>query len=486
MLLAEDWHIIIPIMMIDTHCHLDFKDFDHDRDEVIDRALKAGVAKIINVGSSVEGSRRSVELANRYDMVYATVGVHPHDARTVTDNVIAGLKALALGKSPGHSDLSPSRDNFSTGKAKVVAIGEVGLDYYRNLSPKEDQISVFKKFIYLALDLDLPLVLHIREAEKDAMKILKAEKKQGLRGVMHCFSGSSDFMKECLDLGLLISFTANLTFKKADDLRIVARDIPPERLLLETDAPFLAPQAMRGQRNEPAYLTHLVGEWSRLLDLFKDDVARITTHNANSLFRLSVDESSKIAYEIRDSLYLNITNRCTNACGFCVRNQTSFVKGHNLKLDREPSAEELISAAGDPKRYRQIVFCGYGEPTLRLDVIKIVAHDLKKKGAMIRIVTNGHGDLINKRKIVKEIVGLVDKVSVSLNADTKELYDKYCAPEFPGAYDALKEFIRDCARHGIEVDVTCLDLPGVDVKRCEDIAKDLGGQFRLRSLGVVG
>lgn len=456
-------------MLIDTHCHLDFKDFDNDRDDVINRALKAGVTKIINVASSIEGSHRSVELANRYDMVYATIGVHPHDAKSVTDSVISELKSLAKDK-------------------KVMAIGEVGLDYYRNLSPKEDQVSVFKKFIYLALDLDLPLIIHAREADRDALDILKSEKRKALRGVIHCFSGTADFMKECLDIGFFISFTANITFKKADDLRIVARDIPPERLLLETDAPFLAPQAMRGSRNEPAYLTHLVGEWSRLLDLSKDDVARITTHNANSLFKLKLDESSKIAYEIRDSLYLNVTNRCTNSCYFCVRNQTSFVKGHNLRLDEEPSADEIIKAINGAKKYREIVFCGYGEPTLRIDVIKEVAGALKARGGVkIRVVTNGHGDLINSRKIAKELVGLVDKVSVSLNTDTAETYNKYCKPDFgPDAYGSVMGFIKDCVRNKIEVEVTCLDLPGVDLKRCEAIAKELGGIFRPRSLGVTG
>lgn len=456
-------------MMIDTHCHLDFKDFDDDRDEVINRALKAGVTKIINVASSIEGSRRSVELANKYDMVYATVGVHPHDAGSVTDKVISELKLLAKDK-------------------KVVAIGEVGLDYYRNLSPKEDQVSAFKKFIHLALDLDLPIIIHAREADRDALDILKREKREGLRGVIHCFSGSSDFMKECLDTGFFISFTANITFKKADDLRIVARDVPPDRLLLETDAPFLAPQAVRGKRNEPSYLTHLVGEWSRLLDLSKDDVARVTTHNANSLFKLELDESSKIAYEIRDSLYLNITNRCTNSCDFCVRNQTSFVKGHNLKLDKEPSADEIIKAIDSSKKYKEIVFCGYGEPTLRLDVIKDLAGAVKARGGMkIRVVTNGHGDLINSRKIAKELAGLVDKVSVSLNTDTADAYNKHCKPEFgPDTYGKVIDFIKDCVRNKIEVEVTCLDLPGVDLKRCEAMAKELGGIFRPRSLGVFG
>lgn len=455
-------------MLIDTHCHLDFKDFDSDRDGVIDRAAKAGVRRIINIGSSIEGTRRSVELAKRYEMVYATLGVHPHEARSVTDKVIDDFRSLAK-------------------DGKVVAIGEVGLDYYRNLSPKEEQISAFKKFIRLARELDLPLVLHGREADREILEILKKEMPGPVKGVMHCFSGDADFLKECLDLGLFVSFTCNLTFKNAKGLREAAKAVPPERLLLETDAPYLAPQALRGQRNEPAYLTYLVDEWTKILGLSKEDVARITTHNANKLFRLGLDELSRIAYEIRDSLYLNITNRCTNACDFCVRNQTSFVKGHNLKLDLEPSAPEILKAAGDVKRYKEVVFCGYGEPTLRLDVIKGVAAELKKKGARIRVVTNGHGDLINKRPIAAELSGLVDSFSVSLNTDKKELYDRICKPDFgPETYGRIIDFIKDCVRIGIEVEVTCLDLAGVDVKRCEDMARSLGAKFRLRRLGVVG
>jgi len=456
------------IMLIDTHCHLDFKDFDGDRDEVIDRAKAKGIEKIINVASSIEGTRRAVELAAKYDMIYASVGVHPHDAKAVTDKVISDFKALAKEK-------------------KVVAVGEVGLDYYRNLSPKEEQISAFKRFIYLARDLNLPLIIHSREAHREALDILAKENKNGIGAVMHCFAGDGDFLKRCLDLGLYISFTCSLTFKNAKSLREVAKTMPIERLMLETDAPFLAPQEFRGKRNEPAYLTYLVDEWSKILGLSKEDIARITTHNANSFFRLKLDERSKIAYEIRDSLYLNITNRCTNKCDFCVRNQTSFVKGHNLKLDREPALDEIIEAIGDPRRYKEIVFCGYGEPTARLDVVKAIAKDLKLKGAKIRIVTNGHGDLINKRPIVKELIGLVDRVSVSLNAETESKYDEICKPEFgPQTYKKILDFIRECARNKIETEVTCLTLPEIDVKKCEAIAKSLGARFRLRSYGVVG
>jgi len=456
-------------VLIDTHCHLDFKDFDADRDEVIDRAKRAGVEKIINVGSSIEGTRRYMELARTHKAVYASIGVHPHEAQSVTGKVIEDFKKLASEK-------------------KVVAIGEVGLDYYRNNTPREKQVSSFKLFIRLAGELKLPLIIHSREADDDILDILRKECGGGLRGVMHCFSADEPFLKEILKLGLFVSFTCNLTFKNADRLRQTAKSMPVERLLLETDAPFLAPEGLRGKRNEPSYLVGLVDVWSRILGLSKDDIARITTHNANTLFGLDVEEKVKVVYEIRDSVYLNITNKCTNDCDFCVRNKTAFVKGHNLKLDREPSADEVIRYVGDPKRYREIVFCGYGEPLMRLDMVKKVAMELNAKGARsIRVVTNGQGDIINSRPVAPELAGLIDRISISLNTDNEDRYNKACRPKFgAGTYGRILDFIASCVKNNIVTEVTCLDLEEVDIRRCEEIAASLGAKFRLRKLGIVG
>ncbi|MEE8360259.1 MAG: TatD family hydrolase [Candidatus Omnitrophota bacterium] len=455
--------------LIDTHCHLDFSDFDSDRSQVIERAKSVGVGYIINIGSSVEASKRSVEISEAHDNIYSSVGIHPHYAKDVKGAIPQGFKELL------------KRD-------KVVALGETGLDYYRNLSPKKEQKALFTEFIKLSNEKGLPIVIHSREAHEDTLKLLKASSDGAVKGVMHCFSGTEEYLNEYLALGLYVSFTCSLTFKNADKSRLLAKKVPPERLLLETDAPYMAPQEFRGKRNEPSYLPYLAKELKKIHGFTEEDIARITTHNAKVLFGLPIEEEAKIVYPIRKALYINITNRCTNDCDFCVRASRDFVKGHNLKLEKEPTVPEIMKAMGDFSGYREVVFCGYGEPTLRLDEVKEIARSVKDKGLRTRMVTNGEGDLIHKRPIAKELFGLIDKVSISFNVDTSKRYDEICKSEFGnGVFDKIKEFARECKACGIEVEATFLNLPGVDIKSCERIAtEELKVNFRMRSLNVVG
>lgn len=258
-------------MLIDTHCHLDFPQFIADRDEVVERAKTAGVGIIINIGSTLRRSRDVVQLALKYPHFYASVGIHPHDAKSFNQEAFKELDTLAR-------------------QDKVVAIGEVGLDYFRNLSPSPDQVKVFEKFIELAGSTRLPLVVHCRKAQDDVLSILKAHKDLLKNGVViHCFSGGVDFLGSCLDLGFFVSFTANITYEKADLSREAVAFAPLERMFLETDAPFLAPLGRRGERNEPGYLPELAHEVARIKSLDFDKVCFETTKNAKSFFNLNME-----------------------------------------------------------------------------------------------------------------------------------------------------------------------------------------------------
>ena len=252
-------------MLIDTHCHLDFPEFEEDRDQVIRRAKNNGIDYFINIGSSLAGSERSIEIASAYGYIYATVGIHPHEADHFDKKAEEAIRALAK-------------------KDKVVAIGEIGLDYFKNYSRAENQRALFRSLAKIAQELNLPLVIHSREAQEDTLKILKEVTPQ--KAVVHCFSTDADFLKRCLDAGFFVSFTCNITYKKAEGLRSLVKITPIQRLMLETDAPFLSPQGLRGRRNEPMHVKTLAEEIARIKDMSVEEVARVTTDNAKKFFDL--------------------------------------------------------------------------------------------------------------------------------------------------------------------------------------------------------
>jgi len=455
------------IKIIDTHAHLTKSDFKNDRNQVIQRAQQAGVEYIINVGYDLNTSAASVELAEKYDCCYAAVGVHPHDAKTLDQEVFQELGKLA--KNP-----------------KVVAIGEMGLDYHRNLSSKDVQVEAFKKQLIWAESMNLPVIVHDRDAHQETMDILKRH--SSLKVVLHCFAGDAEMAREAKQRGYLLSVGGPVTFKNSKHLPEVLKVVELENLMLETDCPYLTPEPYRGERNEPSYLPLIARKISELLaPLTYEDVCRVTSLNANKFFGIGRIDPAKIAYQIRDSLYLNITNRCTNACVFCIRQKTDFIKGHNLRLEREPDFQEVIDAIGDPAKYREIVFCGYGEPLLRLDLVKQVAKWLKERKSWVRINTNGQGNLIAGGNIVPELKGLVDEVSISLNAHDQEVYDKICPSRFGiKAYEEVKIFALACKEVGIKTSVSVMNMDGVDLEACKVLAKELGVGLRIRHYDVVG
>ncbi len=254
-------------MLIDSHAHMDMPQFDADRKEVIGRSAHGGLEHILTVGTDLNSSLEAVKLAKTYDLVYAAVGYHPHNAQE------CNLKEL-------------DRLAQVTYEQKVVAWGEIGLDFFRRLSPPDKQLSIFTYQLGMANDLKLPVIIHDREAHKDVFTILKKMGKGKKRGVIHCFSGDIDLARDFIELGYYISIPGTVTYKKASRVKEVARDIPLERMLVETDAPFLAPVPKRGKRNEPLFVTYTAKEIARIRNMEFEEVAGATAKNAKDLFSI--------------------------------------------------------------------------------------------------------------------------------------------------------------------------------------------------------
>lgn len=304
---------------IDTHAHLDMLK-KMTPDFAVKESLRENVKFIINVGSSLEGSKKSLEYSRLYNNVFASIGVHPHDAEDFKNEDAESLESLIRDDRISNNDdisnnnytgingkISKSGDTSSYGIAcgnnaginrdiitnkvnkKVVAIGETGFDYFRNLSPKKDQEKAFISQIELALKYNLPLIIHDRDAHKDTLKILdrySSDKNKNFKAVVHCFSGDTDFALKCLELGLFISFTGVITFPNAKSLAVTVKEVPINRIFIETDSPFLAPQEKRGQENYPGFVKYVAYKIAEIKNMNAGEVAAITSKNAENFFSL--------------------------------------------------------------------------------------------------------------------------------------------------------------------------------------------------------
>lgn len=252
-------------MLVDSHAHLEMKDFDRDRDRVIARALEAGVGHIITVGTTVPDVEKALQIAEKHDSVRVAIGIHPHEVKDIGRGDYDALRSFAREK-------------------KVVAFGEIGLDFYRNHSPREVQLARFRELLKLGKDLGLPIVIHDRDAHEDTLRILDEEKNGPWKGVFHCFSGDYTMAQKVIQMGFSLSIPGTVTFKKSTTQQEVVQRIPLEKILLETDCPYLAPEPYRGQRNEPAFMRRTAEKVAELKGLGLEDVARITSLNAKLLF----------------------------------------------------------------------------------------------------------------------------------------------------------------------------------------------------------
>lgn len=262
------------MIFVDSHCHIDGKEFDDDRDEIVKRANDAGVKFMLTVGTGEPDSgsfERAVEIAEKYENVFASIGVHPHDAKAF--DAKAEMRLITLAKE----------------NKKVIAWGEIGLDFYYEHSPREIQDNVFRRQIQIARELNLPIIIHSRDADEDTVRILTEEcsDKSFRGGIMHCFGGTAQMAESLMKINFLISFAGNVTFKKAENLREAARIVPLEKLLIETDCPFLAPIPLRGKRNEPSFVVHTAKFLAEFYGVELETLACHTTKNFLNFFKIN-------------------------------------------------------------------------------------------------------------------------------------------------------------------------------------------------------
>ncbi len=441
-------------MLIDAHTHLDGARLDNNRAELIGRARDAGVGLIVTVARAKpadDSISKTLQLLPEFPELRAAVGVHPCDA---------GLATAPLLK----------RVRESMGHPGVLLWGEIGLDYGDPTLSRPAQRDVFRQQLQLAHAAGIPVVLHCREAWSDFFAVLEEE--QGSRGFVHDFTGTEDQARACLDLGLLLSFSPRLAGPdSASRLREVARLLRLDEVLVES-----------GGGVEPSATASVARALAAAMEVEFDDIARNAAHNFRRLTgEPAWAEGDVLVYPIRDRLYINLTNRCTAHCVFCRRETSPIASGYNLRLEREHDVQEYLEVIGDPGRYAEIVFCGFGEPTLRLDALLEISRALKRKGSRIRLNTNGHGNLIHGRNIAPELAPCVDEVSISIDAPDPESYRKLVRPDFgEAAFGAVIEFARACVGVVPRVTLTVVGVPAVDVEACRRLARSLNVELRER------
>ncbi|MEN6626361.1 MAG: TatD family hydrolase [Candidatus Sumerlaeia bacterium] len=447
-------------MLIDSHVHLQDKKFARDLERVLDRAEDAGIERMICIGDKIDSSRRAIAMARQNPRLAAAVGVHPHYDAQFTAKTLLELAALA-------------RD------PTVVAIGEIGLDYHYPNPNEQRQIDCFVAQAHLADRRKLPLIIHCRDAYDQMLRLIREDSHIPRRGVLHCYSGDYEQARGFLDEGYYLGIGGAVTYPNADTLRDVVRRVGLDRIVSETDGPYLPPQTKRGRRNEPSYMKHVIKTLADLTNLSYQDAARITKANAIKLFNLPAPPGAEAVYSIRRTLYVGVTNRCPNECYFCQRHHDYMIMGHFLKLDHEPSAQDIIERIDNPTQYREIVLSGLGEPTLRWDVCLELARRLKDLGARVRLNTSGLGSLLNGRDITGDMAGRFDSVSINMIAHNRDTYNQIAKPDEPRSWDAMLEFTRQCRSTVPEVIMTIVAVPEVDVEECRRLAED-ELQVRLR------
>lgn len=448
----------------DSHAHLHFDHFSDDLDQVLKRAALAGITDIMIPSVDVETAEMSAWIAASRRL-WSAAAFHPeHLPESASEDGWRKLRNVLL-------------------EPRAVAIGETGLDFHHRTFPVKEQVRWFHRHIKLADALGYPLIVHSRKAEEAVLAEIPSS--ISVPVILHCWNGNEELTKAAVSRGMYIGIGGPVTYKKNGKLRRNISAIPRELLLGETDSPFLPPEPYRGKRNEPAY-TRLVTETLRELS---EDVQSIEGmsfvlwENAMRAFRLHpVNRRADIVYKYGNSVYVNVTSRCQNNCSFCVRRHADGVNGYYLRHHRDPSEELVLSTlqALPLEDSTELVFCGFGEPTLRSNLLVRCAQAAGSRGIKTRLNTNGLCTSFMNEQSINELLGNMDAVSISLNASGEKEYNRICSPSVQSAWEHLLKFVKMAKASGKPVTVSAVAGSGADIYRVKTLAERLGVPLKVR------
>ena len=446
--------------LFDTHCHLSDERFCDDLDRVLVSAAESGVTGFLVPGISLESSRKAAFLCETRAGVYAAAGIHPNEFDPDYPDDFADIAEILL-------------------RPRVIAVGETGLDLYRPRASAELQTKMFRNHIRLAESLGLTLVVHSRNAEREVLDILGND--VAVPVIMHCYTGPPDVALEAAQRGYYIGFAGPLTFRGNNRLRDLAGSLPPDRILIETDAPYLSPEPLRGRRNEPSNVKYMADAISAIWD--RDPVLTAETLMTNSLKALQLGpfQRTDLVYLLYGNIYMNITGRCSNRCKFCIKDRADGIGGYYLAHHGEPLEGKLESIIEtlSPSMGEELVFCGYGEPTMRPELLRRLARRAAGRGFTVRLNTNGTCLSWLSHEETVSLLEPFDTVSISLNASCAEEYNTICRPADGSAWDRLMEFI-ELAGSLAFVSLTAVRYSGVEIESVEKLAKNLSLPLRIR------
>ena len=459
-----------PPALFDTHCHLYMRPMSEDVEATLSRAAAAGTRSIVVPGVDLETSSTALGIAHRHRTVWAGVGVHPGYRSGSLEEVVPRLVDMVL-------------------DPKAVAVGETGADlHHEGRESLEEQLRWMRGQARVASCLGRSMILHSREAEAEVVDSIREFVTERSPVILHCYTGPGAVavraLRELPAELVYFGFAGNTTYPGAQALREVLSSLPRDRVLIETDAPFLAPQPVRGTPNEPANLRHTLEAVARTWGLAPAAAADILTANASRAFGLGGGHRrTDLVYRLGSSVYVNLTGRCNNDCAFCVRRFQEGIGGYRLRHDgADPPAESLRKALSclPDGFYDEVVFCGYGEPTLRFELLGELARTMSSRGWRTRLNTNGLALSERGREAVRELVDRFDVVSVSLNSHDADTYSRVCRSSVADAWDRLLEFIRLCVESECETRLSAVRYPGIDEGSVRRKAAELGAPLRMR------